>query len=256
MIKTGRIIKVLSYNLHKGFSSGNRHWKLPEMRTAINALNADLILLQEVQGKLKKRREKKLTEPETPQTDFLAGEIWPEKIYGKNAVYGNAHHGNSILSQHKVLTWENINVSFSKRASRSLLHAVVEIDQQAVHVVCIHLGLFKTEREQQLNILEQRINEHVPATAPLIIAGDFNDWQKAASEQLEGELKLREVYKTFHGRYAKTFPAARPTLNIDRIYYRGFGLRKAAVCNEATWRHLSDHLPLYAELVLFPEGIS
>lgn len=244
------ILKVVSYNLHKGFSSSNRLWKLPEMRDALNNLNADLILLQEVQGKLKKRREKKLSEPEIPQTDFLAHEHWLEKIYGKNAVYGPAHHGNSILSQHKVLFWENINVSYSKRASRSLLHAIIEVHDQLIHTICIHLGLFKTERTQQLQKLTQHIHKHVPNHLPLIIAGDFNTWQKNATEQLENELQLREVYKTFHGHYALTFPAAMPTLTIDRIYYRGLGLRMAAVLSEDPWKHLSDHLPLYAELVL------
>lgn len=244
------IIKVLSYNVHKGFSSTNRHWKLPEMRAAMNALNADIILLQEVQGKLQKHKEKKLTEPETPQTEFLAQDTWLEKVYGKNAVYGEAHHGNSILSQHKILSWENINVAFSKRASRSLLHAILEINQQTVHVVCIHLGLFKAERKHQLKLLAERINAFVPTDAPLIIAGDFNDWQKAASEHLEGQLKLNEVYQTFHGHYAKTFPAARPAFSVDRIYYRNLGLRIASVFNEEPWKHLSDHLPLYAEFVL------
>ncbi len=244
------ILRVVSYNLHKGFSSSNRLWKLPEMRTAINNLNADLILLQEVQGKLKKRKEKKLTEPEIPQIDFLAAENWLEKIYGKNAVYGAAHHGNSILSQHKVLSWENINVAYSKRASRSLLHAIIGVNDQTIHTICIHLGLFKTERKQQLQILTNHINKHVPTHVPLIIAGDFNAWQKNATERLEYELQLREVYKTFHGHYALTFPASRPTLRIDRIYYRGFGLRAAHVFNEEPWKQLSDHLPLYAELVL------
>lgn len=241
------ILKILSYNLHKGFSSGNRQWKLPEMRHAINLLNADIVFLQEVQGKLKRRKEKKLSEPEMPQTDFLAQE-WAEKIYAKNAVYGEAHHGNSILSQYPILTWENINVALSKRASRSLLHAVVDIHQKSIHMICIHFGLFKAERMIQLKLLIERINAYVPEKAFLIIAGDFNDWQAKTSAQLEDELQLQEVYKTFHGHYAKTFPASHAAFKVDRIYYRGFGLRIAKVYNEEPWKHLSDHLPLYAEL--------
>lgn len=242
------ILKVLSYNLHKGFSPSNRYWKLPEMRDAINALDANIIFLQEVQGKLKKSRERKLTEPEIPQTDFLAATSWLEKIYAKNAIYGEAHHGNSILSQYKVLQWDNINVSFYKRHSRSFIHAVIDVTRQPVHVICVHFGLFKAERSLQLKILAERIHDHVPQDAPLIIAGDFNDWQAQLSLTLESELHLQEVYKTFHGHYAKTFPATRATLKVDRIYYRGFGLRLAKVLNHEPWKHLSDHLPLYAEL--------
>lgn len=244
------VLKVLSYNLHKGFSANNRQWLLPQMREAIDKVGADVVLLQEVQGKLKKRKEKKLTQPEVPQTEFLGEGSGFETIYGKNAVYGAAHHGNSILSQHNIVNWENINVAFSKRASRSFLHAVIQFNQQHIHVVCIHLGLFKAERKQQLKLLSDRINAHVPLKTPLIIAGDFNDWQKQAKEHLEDELNLEEVYKTFHGSYAKTFPASRPTFHVDRIYYRGFGLRVAKVLKEPPWQSLSDHLPLYAELIL------
>ncbi len=245
-----KTLKVLSYNLHKGFSANNRHFCLPEIRAAINAIAPDVCFLQEVQGKLRKRKEKKLTFPEIPQTEYLAEQHWQAGIYGKNAVYGDAHHGNGILSQYPVLNWDNINVAFSKRASRSLLHALLEVNQTTVHVICVHLGLFKAERTQQLNMLYHRINDFVPDNMPLIIAGDFNDWHKKASRTLEEKLNLQEVHQVFHGDYAKTFPSNKARLTVDRIYYRGFGLRWAKVLNGQPWEKLSDHLPVYAELML------
>lgn len=243
-------IKLISYNIHKGFSAGNRDFILPQIREALQDVDPELIFLQEVQGKHRKRKLKKIESAEIPQTEFLADKHWPHALYAKNAVYGPAHHGNALLSKFPFTMWENINVALMPRASRSLLHGVITLAETQVHVICLHLGLFEAERKIQLTRLSERINEHIPAEAPLIIAGDFNDWRGMAENHLERELGLKEVYKVFHGQHAKTFPATRPAFRVDRIYYRKFGLAKAEVLDSLPWKKLSDHLPLYAELTL------
>ena len=43
-------MKVLSYNIHKGFTIGNRSLVLEEIRHAIRTTHADLVCLQEVVG--------------------------------------------------------------------------------------------------------------------------------------------------------------------------------------------------------------
>jgi len=53
------VIKIISYNIHKGFNVSNRDYVLPKMRAALRERDADLIFLQEVQGKHKKRKLKK-----------------------------------------------------------------------------------------------------------------------------------------------------------------------------------------------------
>lgn len=45
------VLRVLTYNIHKGFSTGNRRFILPRLREAIIKADADILLLQEVQGK-------------------------------------------------------------------------------------------------------------------------------------------------------------------------------------------------------------
>lgn len=263
---TKTILKILSYNIHKGFNASNRAFILPQLRDALRKLDPDFVFLQEVQGKHKKRKLKKiekqldssednkslenLEDLDVPQTEFLAEACWPNFIYGKNAIYGPAHHGSALLSKFPFSMWDNINVSLSKRASRSLLHGVIELPETQIHVICIHLGLFTAERKLQLSVLTDRIKEHIPDDTPLIIAGDFNDWQGKVENHLETELAMKEVYKMFYGDHAKTFPAVRPAFRVDRIYYRGLGLRKTEVLGGLPWKKLSDHVPLYAELVL------
>jgi len=243
------VIKIISYNVHKGFSARNSDYVLLQIHKALESISPDIAFLQEVQGKHKSKRLKKIPHEDIPQIDILSKNLWPYTIYGKNATQGIAHHGNALLSKFEFSEWENIDVSFSKRASRSLLHGTIYFpaDKIRLHVICIHLGLFKVERAAQLAKLSQRINDKVPRNEPLIIAGDFNDWRGHAENFLEKDLGMQETFKFLYGDHAKSFPATRPTFKVDRIYFRGINLRFGRVFWEPPWNTLSDHIPLYAE---------
>lgn len=248
---TSNELDVISYNIHKGLSARNRRFVLPDVREALHKIEADIVFLQEVQGKYRRSQLKKFGHSDTPQTEFIAEPKWPYHVYGKNAVYGTAHHGNALLSVFPFKMSENINISFTPRASRSLLHVVIDYESTIeIHVICIHLGLFRVEREFQLIALIKRIEAHVPSHAPLIIAGDFNDWRKGAFNSLEKEFHLQEADKTIEGKYAKTYPASWPIFEVDRIYYRGLKLLKAQLLGEEFWKKLSDHLPVYAQFAI------
>ncbi len=43
-------IRVLTYNIHKGYRSGNRRFVLESMRTRIAETGADVVFLQEIHG--------------------------------------------------------------------------------------------------------------------------------------------------------------------------------------------------------------
>jgi endonuclease/exonuclease/phosphatase family metal-dependent hydrolase len=90
----------------------------------------------------------------------------------------------------------------------------------------------------------------VPPNAPLLIAGDFNDWRRRAHRVLERCAGLREVFVHAHGVAAKTFPARFPMLALDRIYVRSAKVHAPVVLPRRPWSHLSDHAPLAAEISL------
>ena len=241
-------LRVLTYNIHKGFSVGNRRFVLHQIRDALIKADADLLFLQEMQGEHKHREKKVMDWPAHSHIEFLAEGIWPHYAYGKNAIYSNGHHGNAILSKYVLESWENINVSPYSWASRSLLHGVINIPDQikSLHIVCIHLGLTSSERQLQLETLCRRIDSHVPHDAPLIVAGDFNDWLGRAERYFHDHLGLQEVFRTLHGRYARSFPAWMPLLPMDRIYFRGLEPVSCARLGQSPWHALSDHAPLSA----------
>src|SRR3989344_8699955 len=112
-------LRVISYNIHKGYSARNRRFILPNIREALHEIDADVVFLQEVQGKHRPSRLKKFEHPDIPQTEFIAESKWHYHIYGKNAVYRTAHHGNALLSAFPFQMSENIDVSLAQRASRS-----------------------------------------------------------------------------------------------------------------------------------------
>ncbi len=242
-------IKVLTYNIHKGFSVGKTRFVLHQIKEALEVINPDLVFLQEIQGEHHHHQKNIENWPEESQFQYIADQLWPHYAYGKNAIYKKGHHGNAILSKYPIIAWENIDVSLQRSASRSLLHGIIEIPEtkQQIHAICIHLGLFKIEREQQLITLCNRIRAVIPQKDPLIIAGDFNDWRGHAEDHLEQDLNLREIFKVTTGRLARSFPAWQPTLAVDRIYFRGLKPELCKRFNKEPWRRLSDHLPLYAE---------
>lgn len=247
-----RRLKILSYNIHKGFSSGNRRLVVSRIRDSIRSVQADLVFLQEVLGHHEEHGKRHSEWPTQPQFEYLADKLWPHFAYGKNAVYTQGHHGNAILSKFPFSFWENEDVSTNKLERRGVLHGVIEIPHRSkpLHAVCVHLGLFEGGRQAQLRRICKRIHSMVPDGEPLIIGGDFNDWRGKASSPLKSELKMMEAFEQSEGQHARTFPSWLPTLRLDRVYFRGARLRAARALSGPTWSELSDHLALYVELDL------
>ncbi|MFT7235794.1 MAG: endonuclease/exonuclease/phosphatase family metal-dependent hydrolase [Methylophagaceae bacterium] len=250
-------LRILTYNIHKGFSAGNRHFILPKLRDALTTENADIMLLQEVQGEHKQHELTQVGWPDRSHADYVAEGTWPHVVYGKNAMYRLGHHGNAILSKYPIIRWDNINVSALSWASRSLLHAVIKLPaiDENLHIICIHLGLINMERKQQIKILSERIEDHVPKNAPLIIAGDFNDWSEKAGKHFSEQLNLQETHHTLHNKHARTFPAWLPFLKMDRVYFRKVKPISCERPHYHLWRRLSDHAPLIAKFEICNEVI-
>lgn len=253
MPQSQRSLSLITYNIHKGFGLGKVRFLLPEMRKALATLNPDFVFLQEVQGE-HRRREKRINAwPDSPQFEYIAEEIWPHFLYAKNAIYQSGHHGNAILSKYAFEGFENINLSSMNRASRSILHGQIKIGEEpqiTIHLLCVHLGLFKAERASQCQALMHRISEAVPEHEPLLMAGDFNDWRHHLSGPLAEELDIKEAFYSLEGRHARSFPAIKPALCVDRIYYRGMQVVDVQCLQGKPWRMLSDHVPLLARFEL------
>ena len=263
-------LRIATYNIHKGISALRSMPRIHALKQALTALEADILFLQEVQGRHDKYATKHAALwPEQAQHQFLAGDSH-HAVYGMNAVYDHGHHGNALLSRYPVLSATNQDVSDHAFESRGILHCVVDAPKGQVHCYVIHLGLFSRSRRRQIEALIEAVEVSSPNDAPLIIAGDFNDWTNELSDTLRTRLGVTEVFDGHKpaapglGTYlrtlgmrntprlmpARTFPAAFPCLPLDRIYVRGFEIESAQVLHGALWARLSDHAPIIASLGL------
>ena len=259
-------LRIVTYNIHKGVSALARKSRIHEMRSAIHDLDADIVFLQEVQGRNDRHARRFTNWPENGQHDFLAEKGWAEAVYGRNAASDGRHyssdHGNALLSRFALIESENIDVSDHRFERRGLLQCVLQLGTQRVHCLCAHLGLFEDSRVRQADALVARIRATVPDHEPLIIAGDFNDWRNQLCRHLTERLGVREVFdeapqrslfwwmKTGASRPlpARTFPSMFPLLRLDRVYVRGFTVHHSMVMSGGHWRHLSDHAPILVDL--------
>ena len=250
-----RRLSVATYNIHKGFPVTplfGRRPSLRALREELHALNPDLVFLQEVLGAHAGHARRHRDWPVQSQYEYLADTLWQSHAYGRNAVYDAGHHGNALLSCYPITRWDNEDVSAHRFESRGLLHCEIAVPDwpQTLHCVCVHLALTVRGRSRQLERLRQRIERLVPADAPLIVAGDFNDWtwRQRATQEFAQPLNMHEVFELAGGQTARSFPAALPLLRLDRIYVRGFRVHAARVHHGRRWARLSDHAPLIADL--------
>lgn len=242
-------LRVCTYNIHKGFSGLNRRVAIHELRERLQALDPDIAFLQEVQGLHLRHAQQWPNWPDEPQHEFLASGRW-HSAYGGNAVYDHGHHGNAVLSLYPILSAANHDVSINRLERRGILHCEIRVPGvvDTIHGICVHLSLTEHQRRRQLQLLVEHVVNHIPPSAPLLIAGDFNDWRRQAGAYLLRHLGLHEAFTDIDGLPARSFPSSLPMLRLDRIYLRGLRVLSAEVLWGGGWSHLSDHAPLTAVL--------
>jgi len=237
------ILRVATYNIHKGVQGVGpvRRLEIHNLGHAVEQLDADVVCLQEVR-KLHAREEQYFTRwPELPQAEFLAPEGYVP-VYQTNARTRYGEHGNALLTRWSVVSQGHEDMSDHRFEQRGLLHVEVEAMRRRIHVIVVHLGLIPGSRVRQVEQLGRFIEREVPRKAPLVVAGDFNDWGARLRPALNG-LGLFD----FVGERALTYPSRLPLAQLDFVYARGMKPVGLEIPRGRIWWRMSDHLPLVAE---------
>jgi endonuclease/exonuclease/phosphatase family metal-dependent hydrolase len=244
------VIRILSYNIHKGFDTFNRRFILGVIKEQIRHLQPDVVCLQEVQGEHAHHKNKVPGYPIESQFEFLADTVWPHFAYGKNAIYSHGHHGNAILSRFPITRWSNLDLSLDKSEMRGMLHAEINLPEEnrTFHVLTTHLNLFHRARVRQTDRIVEYVNRNLATDVGFTLVGDFNDWLLELDPIMKKKLQVEELFATLYGRHARTFPCFYPRLALDRAYLRHHKPVNGMVLNDGPWNELSDHLPLYIEV--------
>lgn len=244
-------LRVVTYNIHKGVQGLGpaRRLEIHNLGHAVEQFDADIVCLQEVR-KMNRREERRFAHwPEAAQADFLAPEGYAA-IYRTNAITRHGEHGNAMLTRWPVLAHQHEDMSDHRLEQRGLLHCEVLVQGHPVHVVVVHLGLIRGSRVRQVEQLQVFVQREIPQQAPVVIAGDFNDFGTWLRDAME-EFGMQEFA---HARQP-TFPSRLPLVQLDHVYARGLQPVDLQVPRGRIWGRMSDHLPLIAEFA-FPQPIA
>ncbi|AEG94222.1 endonuclease/exonuclease/phosphatase family protein [Ramlibacter tataouinensis] len=237
------ILRVATYNIHKGVQGFGpaRRLEIHNIGHAVEQLDADIVCLQEVR-KLHRREERYFTRwPELPQAEFLCP-MGYQAVYQTNATTRFGEHGNALLSRWPVVSQGHEDMSDHRFEQRGLLHVCVQVERRTVHVIVVHLGLIAASRLRQVEQLGRFIEREIPRKAPLLVAGDFNDWGGKLREPMAA-LGLAD----FVAERVRTYPSRLPLTQLDYVYARGLKPVGLEAPRGRIWGQMSDHLPLIAE---------
>ncbi|MDB5898059.1 MAG: hypothetical protein JWP22_4116 [Ramlibacter sp.] len=240
------LLRIATYNIHKGVQGMGpvRRLEIHNLGHAVEQFDADIICLQEVR-KLHRQEERYFKRwPELPQAEFLCPEGYTA-VYQTNATTRHGEHGNALLSRWPIVSHGHEDMSDHRLEQRGLLHVEVQVNRRKVHVIVIHLGLIAGSRTRQIEQIGRYIEREIPRTAPVLVAGDFNDWG-AKLRPAMGKLGLKD----FLGERALTYPSRLPLTQLDFVYARGLKPTGLEVPRGRIWWRMSDHLPLIAEFNL------
>ena len=210
-----RRLHVVTYNIHKGLSLFNRRLVIHELRDRLRMLGADIVFLQEVQGNYDRNAvrhgETGRSSRSTSSSPTRCGAISHTAATPCTTTATTATPSSRAF-RYSAGTTRTSRRTASRSAGCCIARSAFPGWDVPLHCVCVHLALTARGRSRQIERLRQRIERLVPADAPLIIAGDFNDWhwRHKATHELAHPLNMQEVFELIRGLPARSFPAMLP----------------------------------------------
>jgi endonuclease/exonuclease/phosphatase family metal-dependent hydrolase len=237
-------LRVITYNIRKG--KGAHGGNAVEMATLGGALalhQADIVMCQEVFHCSRGRGS---------QSELLAEALKLHSYYGGNKFHARGHHGNTTFSRLPAEHSSNHDISTNRIERRGMLYVRLALDQSPLHVINVHLGLNAYQRRAQVRRVAELIETQAKPDEPVLLAGDFNDWNLELDRVIVQQLSLHNAFADLADPAAailsRTWHARRPIFNLDRIYVRHVKAVEARRLDGGSWQELSDHLPLMADL--------
>ncbi len=245
--------RLLTYNIHKAIGV-DRRFDPERIARILKRYGADVVLLQEVDRGAPRSQHLDLA-------SWLARALrYQYRAAGMNVSLKKGRYGNATLSRFPIGRQHNIDLTIRWRKRRGAQHTRLHIpfDSQTLRldVFNVHLGLSATERVEQLRrLLSSSDIAGLAPDAPVIIAGDMNDWRGVLKRRCFAPAGFACATNRRAGsRWSiKSFPSYAPTGGLDKVFYRG-RLRpiRAYRSRLKLARVASDHLPVIVEFEIDP----
>ncbi|MCC0068621.1 MAG: endonuclease/exonuclease/phosphatase family protein [Rhodobacteraceae bacterium] len=229
-------LRLASYNVHKCLGMDRR--RSPErIVSVLNALDADIVALQEVDHRLPPRPAALPRALIERETDFGVLPFAPE---GPSLGW----HGQTMLVRRGIAVEKVRRLLLPGLEPRGAILAELGPEYGGLRVVGAHLGLIRRYRRMQFAAIRAAIGRR--GDRPTAIIGDFNDWSAhGGAEALGPAFRLHAP--------GPSFPAARPIGALDRVAISsGIHLVTAGVHRLAPAALASDHLPVWVDLRVEP----
>ena len=253
----GPIVTVATYNM-----GAARVSDIDTIATAIKALDADIIALDEVDNKTERSGK-------IDQAKYLADKLGLHYAFGRAIDFEGGQYGVAILSRHPIAASEVVPLPSGDPKvdeARIVLAAEIAVPGFDTPIVFMntHLDYKEDHSIQQTQV--QRINDLAVANVSLnnikdfttkikILAGDFNDTYNSANV---AELsRYWNLVATDDPNEMRSWPAANPMADLDHIFTsRGqiWDIKSLEVLQgndrNIDWDGASDHTPIVVKLQL------
>ncbi|WP_375382218.1 endonuclease/exonuclease/phosphatase family protein [uncultured Sphingomonas sp.] len=230
------MIKVASYNIHKGIGSDRRR-NPTRILDVLAEIDADVVALQEADRRFGERAQ--VIDPHLLEEQGL----WKAAPVGHRSA-SMGWHGNALLVRRAATVLDCEAMHLPALEPRGAAMVDVDIDGQPLRVVGMHLDLSGLWRRKQARAIISHIAT-CSHSLPTVLMGDLNEWSVASG-------CLRDFARDY--RFAPTGPsfhARRPIARLDRIMASpAWRIVDGGVHSSATARRASDHLPIWATLEL------
>jgi len=224
-------LRVVCWNVRHGVGEDGK-LDLPRIAAVILAQKPDIVALQEVDNRCARSGN-------IDQAAELARLTGLSGIFGKAMDYDGGGYGQALLSRHPI-TAHKVRPLPSSAEPRIAFEATLSVDGTEMCIVSVHLDLNAAKRLAQAETLTTLYKNN---PNPIILCGDFNSTPETPTVAAIG----RAWTAVPKNAPSLTYPAGKPTAEIDYFFVRGFIPKcPAEVLLETV---ASDHRPLLGEFV-------
>lgn len=228
-----RTLRVLCYNIHHGRGTDGKV-DLPRLAKVIRDADPDLVALQEVDKNTKRTGG-------VDQTAELARLTGLHGEFGKQIDYEGGEYGQAVLSRFPIQPRAiHLLPGEPDREQRIAFEVQFTLDGETLSFAGTHLhhqsDPFRRKQTAKINEVLGNVDR------PVILAGDLN----ALPDSKPLEILAEKWTVATSNPELLTFPADKPTKQIDYILHRPAGrfkVRKTSVLEEPV---ASDHRPVLA----------
>jgi len=227
------MIKVASYNIHKGIGTDRRR-DSARILAVLREIDADIVALQEADHRFGRRASV------IPPAMIERHSPWRPLSFGARAA-SIGWHGNTLMIRKAASVISCQAIKLPSLEPRGAVCADVQLASGAVvRVIGMHLDLSGLWRRRQA----RAIIAHAETSGPLlptILMGDLNEWSATTGclHEFARHYRIADLGPSFHAR--------RPVAKLDKIMVsRGLRIGACGVHRSDLAKTASDHLPVWA----------